>query len=155
MTRSIDLAWLAGLVEGEGYIGLRRTYQPILQLDMTDLDVVDRVLTVTGVGTLRPAKELPSGKTSYRWVVTSSRDAAALLMTLYPLLGERRQGAARAALAAWRATYGARRRGAWRCGNGHEMTPENVRLAEGRRRCRKCQAEAQERHRSKAATHGQ
>lgn len=150
----MDLAWLAGLFEGEGYIGLRRSYQPVLQLDMTDQDVIDRVLVVAGVGYLRPPKMLPSGKTCYRWSVTSSKDAAALLMTLYPLLGVRRQAAGRAALLAWRDTSGARRSGAWRCGQGHEMTVENTNTAEGRRRCRKCQAARSERYRSKAATHG-
>lgn len=44
----IEAVWLAGLLEGEGYFGLYRGDRPVVEVKMTDRDVVERVGALFG-----------------------------------------------------------------------------------------------------------
>lgn len=49
MSDEIEIAWLAGLLEGEGsFIGATDKYPVCLSLEMTDRDVVERLETESG-----------------------------------------------------------------------------------------------------------
>lgn len=109
-----DIAWLAGLVEGEGCISIKRAARRSgnansihLHIGMTDWDVLDRAAAILGARVLGPyadsatRQDTYTRQGTYRVVVTQGL-AASWLMTLYPLLGQRRQVAAREALAFWR-----------------------------------------------------
>jgi len=48
---SSDLAWLTGLIEGEGYFGIVRG-RGIVRVVMTDADIIERLKTVSGTGTV-------------------------------------------------------------------------------------------------------
>jgi hypothetical protein len=70
---SHDLAWAAGLFEGEGYVehrpnGCGRTTRG-LGLAMTDLDVVERFQKVVGVGAVRGPYTNRRNKPLYVWKV--------------------------------------------------------------------------------------
>ena len=87
-------------MEGEGYIGLVEN-RPILSVDMTDKDVLDKLALFWGtkVQTL-PKPKIPNYKQKYRVKLGDTR-AASWLMTLYVLMGSRRQTRIRDVLSYW------------------------------------------------------
>lgn len=92
----IDLAWAAGLFEGEGSFGLRNnageTYKYLtLQINMTDEDVLEKFYNIFQVGTFRPwtPPSHAGRKPQWRWRV-SGKDAEAVAWALAPHLGKRR-----------------------------------------------------------------
>lgn len=116
---NLDIAWMAGLLEGEGCFYLMKA-QPItrrrpfaqdrsimtcplpkISLRMTDRDVVERACRLIGVGVVTVSGQTSSRKTVYHCGVTGAH-AAGWMMTLYPWLGARRRDRIRRALAAWR-----------------------------------------------------
>ena len=107
---SRELSWLAGLMEGEGSFQWKRnnrrgTQYPVVQLTMTDEDVVKRARQIAGVGTLHgPYDNGPGRKPRYMWCVQKKVDSVGLMMTLYPMMGLRRQARIREILLEWRST---------------------------------------------------
>lgn len=107
-----DIAWAAGLLEGDGSFVLGRQHgnngqiykQHTINLAMSDLDVVDKFSKLTGAH-LRVSRKLPSGKIMYQATLYGP-NAAGWMMTLYPLMGKRRQDKIREILAAWKAMPG-------------------------------------------------
>lgn len=94
---SNDLAWLAGLLEGEGYFGTIRNHvggkvypYPRVGVTMTDRDVIARVAALWSVkvNVVRPYGV--SKKTSYR-VQIIGRRAAEMMLLLYAMMGTRRR----------------------------------------------------------------
>lgn len=95
-----NLAWLAGLLEGEGCFTVRkprdrnnsRTYISIV-LGMSDEDVVDHAQSVAGLGTRTTQDRSSQGwKRMYHWKVQNQDHAYALMIAVYPWMGTRRQG---------------------------------------------------------------
>jgi hypothetical protein len=107
-----EIHWVAGLLEGEGAFMLTspkdRTPKPKICVGSTDPDVLVRLQEVTGLGTIygpyRVQNRFPNGKPIQYWTVSKQADAAALMMTLYPLMGERRKARIEEVLAGWRKT---------------------------------------------------
>ena len=91
-----ELAWLAGLVEGEGYFTIQRYpgkdhwASPVFGLEMTDQDVVYRAQALTGVGSISSRTPRPRAKRSWTWQVRARQDVLDLMEVLYPYMGERR-----------------------------------------------------------------
>lgn len=109
-----DIAWLAGLLEGEATFNLaggrhsrqQRPTNPRIVLCMTDEDVCRRAHALLGgnfYGPYRGRAFKPHYKSYFRVDVTGRR-AVGWMMTLYSLLGERRQGKVRQILEVWRST---------------------------------------------------
>lgn len=101
--RAEAAAWVAGIVEGEGYIGLRKAKYPCVVVQMTDEDVVLRLAEETGVGRVFGPYSDKRGhrKPAWRWEVAHAEDAARLLEALIPQLGLRRTSKARSVLDAY------------------------------------------------------
>lgn len=96
------LAWIAGVVEGEGCIHVKnatRYGSPTLRVVMTDEDVIRRLHSWAGVGTVEGPRTLPSGKRAWTWDVRRLEDVRAILEALLPWLGDRRKLTASLALA--------------------------------------------------------
>lgn len=129
-----DLHWLAGLIEGEGCY--RRYGKAALQITigMTDRDVVERAARLMGGHVVRCEKR-PPRKAIYRVAITGPA-AAAWMMTLYSLMGQRRRARIREALTVWRC---ATRRYSV-CGQGlHALSADNTYTqSNGARRCHEC-----------------
>jgi hypothetical protein len=93
----MDIAWLAGLIEGEGCISLRmndRGYaRPTVAVSMTDLDVLERAHRVSGLGTIKPRKwnnKPAHWKDAWIWSISGRDDLYALLVAIYRFMGKRR-----------------------------------------------------------------
>ena len=107
-----DICWLAGILEGEGSFTLgvvgktlpkKRT--PKITIGMSDEDVVRRVASILGSKSCytRPQSTgvITGTKPMYRTECQGAR-AAGWMMTLYPLLGLRRQAKVQQVLKYWR-----------------------------------------------------
>jgi hypothetical protein len=105
-----ELAWLAGLLEGEASFMLRNGNAKI-SVQMTDRDVMERVAVLldTKVGDY---VRKPKGKASYLPVFHISVHgirAIGWMMTLYDLMGERRRAKILEILNHWKASRAAPR----------------------------------------------
>lgn len=102
-----DIAWLAGLWEGEGAFMVDGRHAARMSLQMTDEDVVRRAAelmraTVQGpIATKRKRSDGSDHKLRWRINLTVQRSAE-WMMTLYPLMGERRRLQIEKCLARWR-----------------------------------------------------
>jgi hypothetical protein len=95
----IDVAWLAGLVEGEGNIAVNGRSLTI-RIKMTDHDVILCAAELLA-GKVYPAP-VPDGRKPQWLTQVKGSLAAAWAMTLYPWLGIRRRQQVRDGLAHWR-----------------------------------------------------
>ena len=99
--KALDLAWLAGLFEGEGSVSINGKSLTV-RIKMTDEDVVMRAAAVMGA----KIYSAPTPKKTARkptWIAQAKGSiAAGVIMTLYPWLGIRRREQARRALATWK-----------------------------------------------------
>jgi hypothetical protein len=146
-----EVAWLAGIYEGEGYCGIRypgRNFS--VQITMSDFDIIERFHELVGIGTVREIK--PRGKETYKvckqWVV-SSIDAVHFLETITPWLGIRRKERAIEAIDNWRNNRTQTSKGDTTCIHGHDLTLPNARrvgLQSQQGVCRVCANEASRRH---------
>lgn len=103
MPSKLDIAWLAGLLEGEGHFRISRQHLQV-ELRMTDLDVVQRAASVF------PAKRAEVRTSTwdhdnrsnsavsyrYRWY---GPGAQTLMEAVLPYMGERRAAKIRECLA--------------------------------------------------------
>ena len=114
----IQIAWAAGLFEGEGaicgaqkYKNIRRAegervksgYRWWLVVHSTDHDVLRHFAQVVGAGKFYgpyPDKRSKEYQPQLRWATTTLEDAQAVLTLLLPFLGERRAKKARECLEA-------------------------------------------------------
>lgn len=96
--KSEDIAWAAGLFEGEGCIylaGDKRPTEPYmypgLQLSMTDRDVVEKFHAIVGVGTVNIDRRKESNRSDmWRWQCANRKGFEHVMNLLGPYLGERR-----------------------------------------------------------------
>lgn len=92
-----DIAWLAGLLEGEGSFMVwknhkpKKTYfYPTISVNMTDKDIIDRVANLFGTQSYVFKKAYGvSKKPSWRAMVRG-KNAVAWMKLLLPYMGERR-----------------------------------------------------------------
>jgi len=94
-----DAAYLAGLIDGEAYVGVTRattsaaakgcrrgvSYRAMISVRMTHHPVLDWALAATGVGSIWKTKEHPKYRQSWSWNIWS-REAAALSQAVLPYL---------------------------------------------------------------------
>ena len=98
--------WLAGLLEGEASFILTRPNQrngpqPIIRLVMSDVDVVQQVADIFGVGLIEISPRQSNWSTTW---LTQSKGASAyfLMEMLQPLMGTRRREQIQSVLAGYR-----------------------------------------------------
>lgn len=100
MPSDTDIAWAAGLFEGEGCFFATDKYERktgtvrhchSAQLAMSDLDVVQKFQAIVGVGgiVVVPPKK-PHHKTMYRWQIQSRSGLERVADLFMPYLGKRR-----------------------------------------------------------------
>ena len=107
MVSTIEISWLAGILEGEGaFTNSGKWQQPKIMLKMTDMDVVAKVAALFCRKMNGPYK-LPSGKAV--WVTTATDyNAISWMYTLYTFLGIRRRQKIREIVATWKSRPGSK-----------------------------------------------
>ena len=86
-----EIAYIAGIFDGEGCVYVRTNCRSIdAQIDMTDLDILERVKIIFG-GTIYGPYNRPDRKPIYIWRAGRREQVWKFLDTIYPLLGYRRQ----------------------------------------------------------------
>lgn len=108
----LDIAWLAGILEGEGSFSLKtnRGYNGTIciSIQMTDKDIMDRCAAILNTKVYGPytskqkKKDGSSKKETYLITVFGSH-AASWMMTLYSFMGKRRQLKIKELLDHWKA----------------------------------------------------
>ncbi len=139
MSRTTDIAWAAGLFEGEGRLMVRgKQRQPILALAMTDEDVVRRFAAIVECGTVNSYRAYqPNRKRQWQWSVGGKDDVLTVLGLFWEFLGERRQE--RACELIERAVK--INDGAGYCERGHDLSSDEhlyLHKKTGKRHCRTC-----------------
>lgn len=131
-----NLAWAAGIFEGEGSITRRRKRDTNLVLAMTDEDVVRRFHEAIGHGTVYGPYKTSSGvKLQWRWACTGSKNCIAVLAALWCFLGKRRKERATIAMKEMALI---RSHGSNFCKRGHPFDELNTITENGGRVCRRC-----------------
>jgi len=107
-TSPAQIGYLAGILDGEGYISLKPSRGGSgmiirVGVNMTDLDVLERCQEIAGAGVIAGPRIRGTNKPIWIWNINHQRDAVAVLMTVYPLVGARRKRRIEEALAAWKA----------------------------------------------------
>jgi hypothetical protein len=104
-----DIYWLAGILEGGGCLevstcrGINRTRTVLkIRVSMSDRDIVERCHAIARVGTVYKTKSRVGRKDIYVWQVSNQKNTAALMMTVYSIMGTRRQQKIQECLTAWR-----------------------------------------------------
>ena len=137
-----DLGWLAGLIEGEGCFSCNQAgdgrWTRRLQVTSTDLDVLERCQSITGVGTICMQRaETERTKTCWTWRVYRWAEIERVIALVFLDLGRRRRDQAEFLLAHPPSRLGNAPK--TYCKHGHVFTPENTRVDQaGRRWCRAC-----------------
>lgn len=155
MMKKIDLAWVAGLFEGEGCIYITPDKRIVrLSLSSVDFDVIEKLHSLVEIGHTHTVDyTVQSGpRTKMVWLSSKLTENQDLLLKLLPFLSERRTVKAEEAIAIQPNPFGRGPRvRQTECKRGHSMTPENT-LESGR--CRSCRNQrALERyHRTKSST---
>lgn len=103
-----EVAWAAGLFEGEGCLTINhKSYKsgvhsyPRVQMNITDKETLDRFHEVVGVGKIYSHKNgsYLSNKPQWRWQIATKEGVREVIEQLYPWLSERRQARANELLA--------------------------------------------------------
>jgi hypothetical protein len=116
-----ELAWFAGLMEGEGTIGLGKngkTWYPFLKIMMTDEDVVAKAAAIWDrpcIGPYKIGKPDQGYKDAWATQAVSWEAAASWAARISPWLGQRRLAAVANVLelAMLRKEFGTARRDQW------------------------------------------
>ncbi len=89
---SQQIAWAAGVFEGEGciYILKCRPHCANLQVSMTDLDILQRLQQLFGGNIYEKKKQQPHHKPLWTWQLARKKEIAKVLTQLLPWFGERR-----------------------------------------------------------------
>lgn len=97
-----DIHWLAGYLEGEGSFGYK-DWSPRITFQTTDFDVARHAGVLLRRGPRGPLQRGLTRKPIW-YTAAHGQRAAEWMMTLYVLLGARRQVSIRDALQRWRAS---------------------------------------------------
>lgn len=105
MRKLIEIYWLAGLLDGEGWFGFQAT--PHINISQTDLDIVEKAKSI--FGNCPPIKtyhsERANRKTKYVLTVNGNL-AISWMMTIYPIMSIRRKSQIRNVIEKWKLMIG-------------------------------------------------
>lgn len=145
---SEEIAWLAGIYEGEGSCSITNGRAIRIEITMTDKDIIDRICNLTGLGRVRI---LPSRNEKYKQAFNwglGSLNAVSFLNVIMPWLGERRAARAKAAVKNWTTNKRQANKTDTECTKGHLYDiSSNWRAKDGS--CHLCHLDACRRFRAK------
>jgi len=127
---TLDIAWLAGILEGEGSFIQGKGSTPAIFLGMNDKDVVEKAAAIVGAKSIQTIQGTGNRSTHYRWQIGST-NAIQWCMTIYTLMGERRKARIRELIADYKSSRHYRKKN--KCGH-----PDRRHF--GNHQCRQCHA---------------
>lgn len=133
-----NLAWAAGIFEGEGCISVSTKGRRRLKLSvsMTDRDVIEKLSRIIGLGSIGGPYTKVGLKDNWQWQVTSSEDVQAVLAAFWEFLCSRRK--AKAVEAIKLASQVKNKDSIW-CLRGHRLEGDNLYITKrGSRLCLVC-----------------
>ena len=90
-----DVAYVAGLFEGEGSITVWLNHKSVLAVRVcitsTDLDVLEKVQRIVGFGNIYAHAKVNGNKQCWNWTVNRREDVWRFLDSIEHLLGQRRR----------------------------------------------------------------
>lgn len=94
----VETAWVAGIIEGEGTINRYRYIRPdgrsymktILQIEMTDEDVLQKMMSITGRGSMQKKKVRNNYKQTWVWTVSNASHVKEICDKILPHMSRRR-----------------------------------------------------------------
>lgn len=142
-----QLAWAAGLFEGEGCLSIQKMGNRRVAsaaIVHTDIDVLDRFHCIIGMGRISERKTRPRVKPQWTWRISKHMEVVTLIGLLRPWLGVRRTVRALEILD----IPFPRPRSPEACKHGHPFDDTNTRIYHRpgggiHRECRTCHAEWQ------------
>jgi len=140
-----QIGWIAGILEGEGCFIVR----PIqLRLQMTDRDVVEKIANLLSAKMTKNRK-LRSRKQLYGLYI-GGKKAAAVMMSIFSFMGQRRRKRIREALMRWNRRP-VRYADQLLCSRGHQFAriPSHWKHNRGRRYCPQCKKVSNKRYDSR------
>lgn len=121
---SLDIAWAAGFIEGDGTLGY---YKGVLQIRAVQVqkEPLERLQRIFGGNVYRKRKAILNWQEIWCWAASTSKSAQ-IIMTLFVLFSSRRKAQATKALTLWKQarTPNSPRPGAQKilCVNGHKFS---------------------------------
>jgi hypothetical protein len=90
--KSTDIAWAAGLIEGEGCFTVHSKKHPYLLLDMCDKDVIERLHSIFPYGNVRGPylSKKPNHKPRWRFDAFGPK-CRRIILDIYPYMCKRRK----------------------------------------------------------------
>ena len=144
-----NIAWAAGLFEGEGCVGVygkpigargpRKS--PAMKITMTDLDVLEKFQRIVGVGKVggpRRHKGKEHHKAFWSWSCNGTEKIQALLAAFWPFLCSRRQAKAADVIREMAEIPLRASKSRNFCKHGHAYTEATTYLYDGKRKCATC-----------------
>lgn len=92
MVKKVDIAWAAGIIEGEGTFGIAKDRTKFVTVRMTDEDIILRLQEIFGGNVTGPYSFSSSAdhKPLYRWSVSQREKVVEVLEAILPYMGIRR-----------------------------------------------------------------
>lgn len=157
MTVTVNIAWAAGFLEGEGSFGCPRT-SPTVQCSQVQREPLERLQRLFGGNIYECGRARKKWKGYHVWSVYGEQ-AKRVMYAILPLMSPRREGQIMVALnKALTAKPKASQvnKAKTHCPSGHVYSAQNTYIQpNGSRRCRACatQARAKSERRSSASIH--
>jgi len=99
--KETDIAWIAGLLEGEGYFGIdnrsKKRYEvsntppaPFIKISMVDEDIIERLSQLLDKSYFSPTRKTVTGKQVYTLHLGEKEKVLFVLQKILPYMGARR-----------------------------------------------------------------
>ncbi len=147
---TLDLAWAAGFMEGEGSFSSHGNNSAVVSAAQVQKQPIDKLQNLFGGYVRRRFTKGFSSKPIWVWTLPARRSIE-VMMTLYILMSPKRQSEIVVALNKWKAQKRILRSHKSNiCGNGHELTENNVYMVGHYRKCRSCNRQVRRNARARA-----
>jgi hypothetical protein len=152
---TIQLAWAAGFLEGEGSFGCHGG-TPRVSAGQVQREPIDRLTQMFGGHVWERAPIGMGTKPCWIWALNKQKSAG-VMMTLYSFMSPKRQEEIRNALAMWRAARSLQPHNSPVCPRGHAITGHNAQKVPSRTypRCRACHNMLKRERRKRAKANAQ
>ena len=138
MVKTLDIAWTAGFLEGEGTFRITKSNSVNVTAPQKGREMLDRLVSLFGGQVYGPET---TKRNIYQWQL-NAESAVGLMMTVYSFMSIKRKGEITKALTKWRSlplrnskyieVFGT-------CKGGHEWIEENIWTEKnGQKRCKSC-----------------